>query len=146
MNLSALWILFWRKSCVVANDTRCEGERPEQPPPDSCHLLSVFKRQHDRGARLNSWELTLSSDMRPSVMMDTQVRPNMGNQQEEHQWARSLAKQKAGGLPFPVRAPISRPKCQAQIYQGHFCYLTFIFHWKPFVRTRPEAPYTYSLI
>lgn len=27
MTLSALWILFWTKSCAVANDTRCEAER-----------------------------------------------------------------------------------------------------------------------
>ena len=55
MTLSALWILFWTKSCAVANDTRCEAERPEQP----CLRIPATRWAYskDRVTEVPSWTL-----------------------------------------------------------------------------------------
>lgn len=50
-----LWILFWTKSCVVANDTCCKGKRPEQAA--SRLLLLAGHIQKTTWQKVPAWTL-----------------------------------------------------------------------------------------
>ena len=55
------------------------GEAKAGLPPDACHLLSIFKRQHDRRCQPELSRADLELGHESICHVDTQVRPNMGN-------------------------------------------------------------------
>lgn len=142
MNLSVLKILFLTKSCVAANDTQCKGKKPKQAclrTPATCWAYS--KDNMTAGASLNPWGLTLSSDMRASVMWTHRLRATWEINKRSVNGSEALVKQKAVWPPLPW--PPSRLS-----YQKPSTDLSgsLIFTKNHSSSTWPGLPYTHILI
>lgn len=86
--------------------TRDVGEEAKAGlPPDSCHLLSIFKGQHDRRCQSDSWGLTLSSDIRASVMWTHGLGPTWEISERRVNRSEALAKRQAVWSPLPRPPP-----------------------------------------
>lgn len=55
------------------------GEAKAGLPADTCHLLGIFKRQHDRRCQPRLLRADLELGHESICHVDTQVRPGMGN-------------------------------------------------------------------
>lgn len=121
MNLSVLWILFWTKSYVATNDTRCKGKEAKAGLPlDVCHVLQRTTWQEVPAWTLEGWPWALP--LEHLSWWTHRLAPMWEINRIKCQCARCLAKWQAGWTVLPMHPPIYHLR-----YPPRPCLLTVIY-------------------